>query len=362
MRLLKTQALKPGMRLGKSIFNDRGTILLVEGCEISDKIKQRLLSLDVSFVYVQDERTKDIKAESTISNELRRSTVKTIENIFLDVRSMNIHERSFVIEGATQRFSQLLEDIITEIKSSKRLLTLLADVYIHDDYIFTHSMNVTLYTLAIAKEMKMKPKQMTMLGLGAILHDVGKMLVSPDILKKPVALSEEEYSMIKQHSEFGFQLLRKIHSVPLLVAHCAYQHHERLDGSGYPRGLCADNIHYFAKIIAVADVFDAITSNRIYRQAMLPHEALEILYAGSGTQFETKIIEAFRRSVTIYPDGLTVQLNDGRKGVVSSQNVGLSDRPILLIIEEDGIELEHTYTCNLKDHNHLLITSCLVDE
>ncbi len=350
------------MRLGKSIFNDRGTILLGEGCEISDTIKRRLLSLDVSFVYVADERTKDIKAESTISHELRRRTVKTIENIFLDVKSKNMQECSFVIEGKTQRISKLLGNITTEIKNSEKLLTLLSDVYIHDDYIFNHSINVTLYTLAIAKEMKMKPKQMEILGLGAILHDVGKMLVPPDILKKPARLSEEEYSMIKQHSEFGFQLLRKIHSVPLLVAHCAYQHHERLDGSGYPRGLYADDIHFFAKIIAVADVFDAVTSNRVYRQAMLPHEALEILYAGSETQFEAKIVEAFRRSVTIYPDGLTVQLNDGRKGVVSSQNAGISDRPVLLIIEENGIELEHTYFCNLKDHNHLLITSCLVDD
>ena len=131
-----------------------------------------------------------------------------------------------------------------------------------------------------------------------------------------------------------FNYLKNIHTVSLHVAHCAYQHHERLDGSGYPRGLKDNEIHELGKIIAVADVFDAVTSNRVYRSAMLPHEGLEILYAGAGTKFEIPIVEAFRRAVAIYPNGLSVVLNDGRKGVVSGQNIGIGDRPIIRILEE----------------------------
>ena len=119
-----------------------------------------------------------------------------------------------------------------------------------------------------------------MIGLGSMLHDIGKIAVSKEILLKPGKLTEEEFQVIKTHTTEGFEMLRNSYSVPLLVAHCAFQHHERLDGSGYPRGIKSKDIHDYAKVIAVADVFDAVTSNRVYRSAMLPHEGLEMLYAG----------------------------------------------------------------------------------
>ena len=107
-------------------------------------------------------------------------------------------------------------------------------------------------------------------------------------------------------------------------------------GLGYPRGLQAKEIHDFAKIITVADVFDAVTSNRIYRAAMLPHEGLELLYSGVENQFDTNIVKAFHKAVAIYPVGITVELNDERKGVVVKQNSSLSDRPVLRILEDNG--------------------------
>ena len=150
--------------------------------------------------------------------------------------------------------------------------------------------------------------------------------------------------------------MRQLHNVSLLVAHCAFQHHERLDGSGYPRGLKGDEIHPYAKIIAVADVFDALTSNRVYRDAMLPHEALEILYAGSGTLFDANVIQAFRRSVAIYPNGMVVVLSDGRRGIVEKQNKGLTHRPFLRIIAEKGEELAQPYSLDLSVNLDVVIT------
>ena len=142
----------------------------------------------------------------------------------------------------------------------------------------------------------------------------------------------------------------------LIIAHCAYQHHERLDGSGYPRGIKGEDIHPFAKIIAVADVFDAMTSNRVYRKAMLPHQALEVLYAGSGTLFDANVIEAFRSSVAMYPNGMVVELNDGRKGIVTDQNKGVTDRPVIRIIEEYGQEIQTPYAMDLSTELDKVIT------
>lgn len=194
-----------------------------------------------------------------------------------------------MIEKASKQLIELIRNLHSHLKNDTDLLNLLTDVCSYDQYIFTHSLNVTLYSLAIGMHLKLSTKNLETLGLGAILHDVGKMKVPAEILMKPGKLTEEEFEEIKKHSEEGFRILRNVQTIPLLVAHCAFQHHERLNGSGYPRGIKGNEIHEFGKIIAVADVFDAVTSNRVYRQAMLPHEGLEILYAGAGSLFEIKL-------------------------------------------------------------------------
>ncbi|WP_153127343.1 HD-GYP domain-containing protein [Peribacillus tepidiphilus] len=357
MRFISTESLKPGLRLGKSIYNERGQVLLNEGVELTDRLILRLKEMGIPFVYISDQKTDHLNPRNSISDELRREAIQTIESTFAQLESADLAS-SFVIEKASKRLMELIRTIMNEIKGNQELLSLLSDVYTYDHYIFTHSLNVTLYTLAIGMELKLNQKQMEVLGMGAILHDVGKMMLPTEILMKPGRLTDEEFEVVKRHSEYGFQILRGVQNLPLLVAHCAYQHHERLDGSGYPRGLKGDDIHSFGKIIAVADVFDAVTSNRVYRRAMLPHEGLEILYAGAGIQFDKKVVEAFRKAVAIYPVGLTVELNDRRKGIVSRQNMGISDRPVLEILEENGIELNKPYELNLKDHLDLIIVNC----
>lgn len=358
--LLTTESLCPGFILGKTIYNERGTILVSEGAILTQAIINRLVNLNIRYVYIKDERTKDIDPISSISDELRIEAVQTIETTFDQIHINDKLKNSIIVEKAAVKFTQLIRNIMDNLRGNDELLSLLADVYVYDNYIFSHSLNVTLYSLAIGVELNLDEKQLEMLGMGAILHDVGKMLIPSEILGKPGKLTEEEYEMIKKHPEYGFQLLKKIHTLSLHVAHCAYQHHERLDGSGYPRGLIGDEIHDLGKIISVADVFDAVTSNRVYRSAMLPHEGLEILYAGAGAKFEIPIVEAFRRAVAIYPNGLSVVLSDGRKGVVASQNIGIGDRPIIRILEEVGQPLKETYDVDLKEIPQLMIVKCMV--
>ncbi|MFJ8070268.1 HD-GYP domain-containing protein [Peribacillus sp. NPDC096447] len=359
MRLAITKSLSPGAKLGKNIYNERGHALLCEGLTLTQKMINRLVSLNIPFVYIQDSRTDDIIPMPPVSGKLRREAINTIETTFLDMKNKMNLDGSFTIEQANVKFTQIVRNIMDELKRNKELMTLLADVYTYDDYIFTHSFNVTLYTLAIGMELNINNKNLEILGLGAILHDVGKMLVPLEILRKPGKLTEKEFEQIQKHADYGFHLIKNVQTVSLLVANCAYQHHERLDGSGYPRGIKGDEIHYFGKIIAVADVFDAVTSNRVYRKAMLPHQGLEVLYAGVGKKFDNTIIEAFRRGVAIYPNGLSVELNDGRKGVVSAQNEGIGDRPMIRILEEGGEQIKEPYEVDLNKNLHLLIMKCL---
>lgn len=357
MRLVATTSVAEGALLGKIIYSDQGQILLNEGVRLERKILDRLLDFGIDYLYVKDPETDDIVAKSSISDAVRLKAIRTIGDTFKQLQQDTKIANSFVMEKATKDFKNLIKLLVDELYRSKDLLNLLSDVFTHDHYIFSHSLNVTLYSLAIGIELKLSPKELELLGLGAILHDVGKMKVPEAILAKPGRLTEEEFEVIKNHAEDGFQMLRNIPALPLIVAHCAFQHHERLDGSGYPRRLEGDEIHKFGLILGVADVFDAVTSNRVYRPAMLPHEGLEILYSGSGTLFDSKVVDAFRRAVAIYPVGLTVLLSDGRKGVVEGQNPGLSERPVIRILEENDQSVA-PYQVDLKVQLNVMIVSC----
>jgi putative nucleotidyltransferase with HDIG domain len=360
MRLVATASVQQGTILAKTIYNDIGQVLLSEGVVLKEGLLSRLQDKGIDYIYIKEEATEDIKAEEPISRELKRNVIVTIESTFKQIQKDSFISDSFVIERASQRFQKIIRNILDEIMDHHDVISLLADVYTYDNYIFTHSFNVTLYSLAIGMELKLSPKELEILGLGAMLHDIGKMKVPENILFKPGKLTALEFEKMKKHSEDGFNILRNVPTISLLVAHCAYQHHERLNGTGYPRGIKGKQIHPFGKIIAVADVFDAVTSNRVYRKAMLPHVGLEILFAGSGELFEEKIVTAFRRAVAIYPVGLTVELSDKRTGVVSKQNVGMGDRPVIRILKENG-RVVPPYEVNLVDELSVMITKCDTD-
>jgi len=358
MRLVSTFSLANGDELSKPIYNDKGQILIHEGVRLTKRMINRLTEIGITYVYIEDEVTNDIESQSPISDRVRIEAVNTIKNTFDTMSGSDDVANSFIFDKTGEKMLDTVRQILSEVQGHDEVISLLSDVFTYDDYIFTHSLNVTIYALALGTELGLPSRKLEELGFGAMLHDVGKVLVPQEVLFKPGKLTDEEFEQIKEHSEAGFNMLRKMPTVPLTAAHCAYQHHERLDGSGYPRGLTGKDIHLYAKILGIADVFDAVTSNRVYRNAMLPHEGLEILYAGAGTLFDQKMVQAFRKSVAAYPNGITVNLSDGRKGIISRQNKHVSDRPVVRILEENGQELTSYYEVDMSKELNVIITEC----
>nr|WP_295971882.1 HD domain-containing phosphohydrolase [uncultured Bacillus sp.] len=356
MRLVATATVAVGTKLGKPIYNEKGKILVNKGVALNERILKRLRQMGITFIYIDDQMV-DIEFREPISDHLKQKALSAIVATFKKIETEPVSSRAFVLEKSVKEFKGIIRNMLSEVKKNRELMSLLSDICIHDSYIFTHSLNVSLYALAIGMEMGLAEPQLEMIGLGALLHDIGKVTVPTEILMKPGHLTDDEFAIIKAHTSNGFELLRKTYTLPLLVAHCAYQHHERLDGSGYPRGIIGKDIHLFAQIIAVADVFDAVTSNRVYRTAMLPHEGLELLYSGMGKQFQEKIVKAFYHSVAIYPVGMTVEINDGRKGVVIRQNVLYSDRPFVQVFEENGSKIK-PYEINLAEELAAVVIGC----
>lgn len=357
MRLVATTSIKPGEILGQTIFRDSGTVLLHSGVALSERLITRLEEQGITYVYIQDEVTKDIDVKPAISERLRQEAVSSMKEIFNNIRKEKLITKSFSLDDQGKNITDIITKMMDELNNHDETINLLTDIYLTDDYIFQHSLNVTIYALAIGANLKLNAKELTELGKGALLHDIGKVFIDPEVLQKPDKLSNEEYEMMKTHTTLGYEFLRKNHTISSVIAHCAFQHHERIDGTGYPRGIKGKDIHLFAQIIGVADVFDAVTSNRVYRKAMLPHEGLELLYTSAINQFDIRIVEAFKNSVAVYPNGITVRLNDDRLGVVLKQNKHICDRPIVRILKEDTKTIE-PYTIDLSKELTVTITEC----
>lgn len=359
MRLVSLNNCQPGIKVGKTIYHENGIILLAKGTELTDHLIRRLKEFNIYTIYIEDEISEGIEIVESIPEELRIEAINVITDGLnalaeLGSNAPNI-QRITKSDRAIRSMQKIFKDIKNTLSENEKALNLLASTKVYENHVYNHSLNVAIYACQLAIENGLPIKNIEEIGLGAMLHDLGKLYISKDILNKPGKLTDEEYEEIKKHCQLGFDVLKKIHEIPLSVAHCAFQHHERIDGKGYPRGLKDAEIHKYAKILSVADVFDALTSQRSYRKPMLPHKALEVLYSGSGTQFESKQVQLFRDCIVIYPQGLTVKLNDGRTGIVSKYHVQAVGRPVIRIFKDENDQEVKPYEIDLSSPEHLMI-------
>lgn len=360
MRLISIKSLKEGMVLGRTIWNEAGHPLLQEDIEMTGIVITRLKDLNIQYVYIKDEMSKDIESLDNVPIEVRQKVVSDITKTFKSLQKVKRGGETYFLDQQSKVLYSIIDELLENILEDENILTVLGDVFLYDNYVYHHSFQVTTYSIAIAKEMNYSFEEIRQIALGALLHDVGKMLVPQEILFKPGKLSKEEFDEVKKHTIFGFDVLRGLHTVSLLIAHCAFQHHERLDGSGYPRGLIDFEIHPFAKIIAVADVFDAVTSNRVYKGKMQPSQGIAILEAGKGTLYDAKVVDAFSKIIAHYPNGTTVVLSDDSRAIISKQNKNAANKPWARIFEQNGELLKATHEVNLL-HSDLVIIQVEVD-
>lgn len=361
MRLISIDVLKEGMVLARTIWNEAGHPLLKKDVVINERIIQRLQQLNMHYLYIDDKISKGIEVQETVPTVIRNKAISTIKDSFQSIDGLNPVNASYVLDQQSKAIVSIVDELLLAVRSNDEILTILTDAYLFDEYLYQHSFQVTLYSIAIAKELGYSAEDLRLIAIGALLHDIGKLMVPKEILTKPDRLSCEEFETMKQHTRYGFDLLRNLHSISLIVAHCAFQHHERIDGSGYPRGLVDFEIHPFAKIIGVADVFDAVTTSRVYREKMLPSQGLAILEAGAGTIYDARIVDALKRSVVHYPKGVILKLSDGRRGIVSRQNTLNAALPWIRIFEEQNQILTATYEINLVEYPNITIESIEVD-
>ncbi|NSW89854.1 MAG: HD-GYP domain-containing protein, partial [Firmicutes bacterium] len=242
------------------------------------------------------------------------------------------------------------------------LLVNIIDLKSYDDYTYSHSVNVTILSLSIGAVIGLSKNILFKLGMAALLHDIGKVFIPKEILNKNGRLNESEFEIVKTHPYKGYQILKENNSFSYYSSIGVLHHHEKYNGTGYPFELVGSEISLLGRIITVADVYDALTSDRPYRKAMFPSEAIEYIMGGGGTLFDSEIVKFFTKIVVPYPVGTSVLLSNNTTGIVVKNYSDCCMRPIIKVVKH-GDTLVTPYYIDLKNDPNTrgIVISGIVD-
>jgi len=228
-------------------------------------------------------------------------------------------------------------------------LTCFALIRKKDEYTAMHSLRTAILSLVFGRQLGLAPEELELLGLGALLCDVGKMKIPSEILNKPAALTADEMLMVKGHVTWGAEILGKANQIPAAVIEVAHRHHERYDGSGYIDRLQGEDIGLFSLITGIVDYYDAVTSDRVYRTGISSYAALQKMYEWRGSLFQPQLVEKFIQCLGIYPVGSVVELNTGEIAVVAALNRMQRLKPrVVLVLRADKTPYLETPITNLS--------------
>lgn len=223
-----------------------------------------------------------------------------------------------------------------------------------DDYLYQHCINVAALSMVMATQLGLRRERVLEVGLGGMLHDIGMLRIPLTIRRAPRILTAEEWKVIEKHPAYTLDYLSTIAGLPRDVRFLGFQVHERIDRSGYPRGRNEGAIHAYAKIVAVADVYVAMTSERPYRPAHTPYEAIKtILYDCGAGRYESSVVRALLDCISLFPTGSYIELEDGRPAKVLRANPSQHTRPVIQIVSEDRQTLHGIY--DMSEATHLKI-------
>lgn len=314
--------LSSGMKIAETIFNDYGAIVISEGTILDDHLVNKLKNLDLFRLQVyEDEDEITVYEEKFVKNY--NSSIEEYKSIIDDIANgeeVNIGKIENVVDSVFKRFEEKSDIVscLNQIRSA-------------DEYTYTHSINVSLISMLIGSWMKLDSEKNRLLVQAGMLHDIGKTRIPLEILNKPGKLTAEEFEEMKKHPVYGYRILEKIPSISREVLSAALMHHEKVDGSGYPNKLSGDRIHMFAQIVAVADIYDAMTSDRVYRDKDCPFEVFQLMEENSLGKLNPKVVYAFLNNIAAYYIGDKVLLSNDEIGEIVYINPRAVSKPIVKV-------------------------------
>ena len=352
MRLLATRRLEPGMVVGRDVMTGRhGAVpLLRRGMRVDDRYVTALERAGIHAIYVEDALGEGIEVTPILTEATRAEATRRLE------RSLGSATRAkdgalTLSDTAVNELADLARLIATELATCDDAVVALQDLAAADSYTMQHSIDVAAVGLLIGRRLMVDAgwidyksqrrfdridQRVVQLGLGLLLHDVGKLSVPQDILQKDGPLDDDEWELMRQHPLAGVDMVAST-QISAVARTVIKSHHERWNGTGYPEAIAGEKIHQYARVAAIADVYDAVTSERPYSKARPPHVGWQVIVGGSGTLFEAEVVEAFRRVVAPYPPGTEIVLPDGCRGVVVSVEQTMPEQPLVRVAwDPDG--------------------------
>jgi HD-GYP domain-containing protein (c-di-GMP phosphodiesterase class II) len=325
---LPVSHLIPGMRLSRPVYGQKGQLLLNKGVELTSSYIKGLKEHHVLAVSVGSipcgTALNDQEAELILEESIRAQAMASIQNWVEANRKQE--EFASVVESVTT--------IVDEIINGKIPSGGLAEISAADIYTFAHSIDVCAFSVYMGINFGYQKDDLLTLGMGSILHDLGKTRVSPEILNKPGKLTEEEFEEVKNHPAWGYEMLTEDASsqVSGTALEIVLNHHERYNGSGYPDGLKGKEIGDMAGICALSDVYNAMTTERVYRKAFPPNEVYEMIMTYGDRDIKYELVRLFSTSVYPYPIDTLVLLSTGKVGCVTAANRNLPFRPVVDVL------------------------------
>lgn len=351
-RFVRTRSLQVGMIIDQAIVDRAGRILIARNTPMDTFHKDALLKMGIGGVYIREGEEDEKKEESSNNVVVSPAVQKVIEkNTVQDRAKVNLSEsvKARVAEGIqylyndtesagfTSTTKNITDDLMKAINNNDALAVDISALKVSDEYTFKHSVDVATMAMIVAKKHGMSESNVYEIGISGLLHDVGKSKIPNEILNKAGKLTDDEFAMMKQHSLFGYSILKEKDDLSNPIKMGVLQHHEKMNARGYPMGVGADSINIFARIISVADIYDALVTERPYKKPFSPRDAVEMIMSMTE-ELDIDVMRSFLESVILYPVGTDVELSTGELARVVENNPQYVLRPKVV-----GVQSGTTY-------------------
>ena len=337
MRYVPSYCLRPGQRIANDITLFDNRVFVRRGKVLSTNLINRIQAIGFQGAYIDDDISMDLDVVSIVSEELQYKAKKEIKSLYgyAEMRNETPISHEFTTIGS------VIEDIVEQLLKNRHAMVNIVDLRSFDDYTYSHCLNVAILSVVVGTALRLSRKALELLAMGALLHDIGKVFIDKNIINKPGKLTDEEFDAVKKHCRSGLDYISPCKSIPKASLKAVLSHHERYNGKGYPDQLSGEDIPLFGRIVCVADVYDALTSDRPYRKAMLPSDALEYIISEYNEMFDPTVVDAFVKKVAPYPVGTCVKLSNDMDAIVIENFESCGLRPKVRIISE-GMQTKET--------------------
>ena len=338
-RYMSTRMIQPGMVIDQSIVDGTGRILVARKTPLDDYIINALRKMNIPGIYIREGEEEEVQGDIQI--EVSEQTMQTIGKLEKADRvkvslSESVKERvatgmQFMFnnpkdEGLMDTANTISGELMKAITENDAIAIDVSTLKVSDEYTFKHSVDVASIAMIMAKQNHMSDKDVYQIGVSGLLHDLGKSEIPNEVLNKPGRLTDEEFAVMKSHPILGYNILKEKPDMVPEILLGVLQHHEKMDGRGYPIGLNAEKISPYAKILAVADIYDALVTERPYKKGFTPRDSVEMIMAMTG-ELDINAIKIFLDSIILYPVGSQVSLSNGEVARVVENIPGYPTRP-----------------------------------